>query len=160
MKTLGNILWHFPFFGFVFALLYALAGAFWCITVIGLPLGLGLLQFSKFLLSPFSQAMVDNADVHKMKGTEQNAGWKTFSLIVRILYFPFGLIMAVAVAIIVCCEFISIIGIPCGMVWAKSFGTLFNPVNKVCVPAIVGQEIKNRKDQDTLNKYNKQVVTA
>ena len=153
MKTLGNILWHFPFFGFLWALVYALMGAFFCITVVGLPIGLGLLQFSKFLLNPFSKAMVSSSEVHKLKGTEQNPVWKIFSLIVRILYFPFGLFAALGAVFMIAAQFISIIGIPCGLVWAKSFGTIFNPVGKTCVPAIVGQEIKNRKDQETLNKY-------
>ena len=153
MKTLGNILWHFPFFGFLCALVYALIGGFFCLTVVGLPIGLGLLQFSKFLLSPFSNAMVSSSEVDKMKGAEQNPLWKTFSLIVRILYFPFGLFAAAGAVFLIAAQFISIIGIPCGMVWAKSFGTIFNPVGKTCVPAIVGQEIKNRKDQETLNKY-------
>ena len=55
MRTLANILWHFPFFGFLTAFYTFLIGIFFTITVIGAPIGLGLIQHSKFLLSPFSK---------------------------------------------------------------------------------------------------------
>lgn len=147
MKTFLNIIWHFPFFGFLFAFSYALVGLLFCITVVGLPIGLGLLQFSKFLLWPQGNKMVNKADLHELKGTEQNSLWKTFSLIVHILYFPFGLLGAISCIITIVCEFISIIGIPCGLVWAKSLGTIFNPVNKVCVPEYVALEIEKKKQE-------------
>lgn len=52
MRTLGNILWHFPFLGFLSALGTFLLGVILLITIIGAPLGLGLIQLSKFLLCP------------------------------------------------------------------------------------------------------------
>ena len=48
MRTLGNILWHFPFFGFVTALLAFLVGTLLTLLVIPAPIGLGLIQLSKF----------------------------------------------------------------------------------------------------------------
>ena len=72
MRTLGNIIWHIPFLGFLFALAYALGGLFFCITIIGIPIGLGWLQFSLFLLSPFSKAMVSRKDLELLTG--QNKG--------------------------------------------------------------------------------------
>ena len=64
MKTLGNILWHFPFLEFVNALLTFLLGGLLVITVIGAPIGLGLIQLSKFLLAPFSSSMVNKKDLN------------------------------------------------------------------------------------------------
>ena len=58
MKTLGNILWHFPFFGFLTAAFTWLFGAFLMITVIAAPIGLGLMEYGKFLFWPFGNAMV------------------------------------------------------------------------------------------------------
>jgi len=58
MRTLGNILWHVPFLGFLTALVTFLFGGLLVIPVIGAPIGLGLIQFSKFLLAPFSFAMI------------------------------------------------------------------------------------------------------
>lgn len=150
MKTFLNIIWHIPFFGFLFALSYALVGLLFCITIVGLPIGLGLLQFSKFLLWPHGNKMVNSADIHELKQTEQNGLWKIFALVVRILYFPFGLFAAIGCIITIVAEFVSIIGIPSGLVWAKSLGTIFNPVNKVCVPEYVALEIEKKKQEKYL----------
>jgi len=155
MKTLLNIIWHIPFLGFLWALVDAIIGCIWCITIVGLPIGLGLLQFSKFLLSPFSRAMVNQSDVHTMKQTEQNQLWKGFSLIVRILYFPIGLLGALSALGTIVVEFISILGIPCGIVWAKSLSTIFNPVNKVCVSRNVYEEIEKVKKEKEIAQFKK-----
>lgn len=153
MKTFLNILWNFPFLGFLVALFTAIGGLFWCITIVGLPLGLGLLQFSKFLLWPFGYAMVSKSDLETITEKERPRWWKIFALIVRILYFPFGLINVILMACLACVEFVTIAGIPCALVYIKSLGTYFNPINKVCVPEVVAKEIQRRKDENVLRKY-------
>lgn len=160
MRTLGNIIWHIPFLGFLFALAYALGGLFFCITIIGIPIGLGWLQFSLFLLSPFSKAMVSRKDLELLTGQKQGDGMHAFSFIVRILYFPFGLLAAIGALCTIVAEFISLIGIPSGIVWAKSLSTIFNPVNKVCVSRAVAMEIERRKNEGTLNRYASQRTNA
>jgi hypothetical protein len=49
--------------------------------------------------------------------------------------------------------FISILGIPAGLVVAKSLGTYWNPVNKKCVPAAVSNELQRRKDEEAVKKH-------
>lgn len=149
MRTLGNILWHFPFLGFLSALGTLIIGGLFIITVIGAPIGLGLVQLSKFLLTPFSSAMVDKKDLK----AEQNKLWLTFGLIVRILYFPFGLFLAVVTVFQIAGLFITIIGIPIALVLAKSLGTYFNPVNKACVPKAVSDELSHRKAKVQVEKH-------
>ncbi len=78
MRTLGNILWHIPFLGFLSAFFTFLIGGLLVITVIGAPIGLGLIQLSKFLLTPFSKSMISKSDLN----TDQNKLWKTFGIIV------------------------------------------------------------------------------
>ena len=63
MRTLGNILWHFPFFGFVTAIFYWLLGLLLTVLVVTAPLGLGLMEFGKFLFAPFGRAMVSKTDL-------------------------------------------------------------------------------------------------
>ena len=149
MKTLGNILWHIPFFGFVNAICVYLLGLLLTVTVIAAPIGLGLLEFGKFLFWPFGNSMVSKSALN----VEQNKAWKTYSTIVMIIYFPFGLILAIAGAIQVACLFISIIGIPAALVVAKSLGTYLNPVNKKCVPIAVTEELDKRKAQEDIKKH-------
>ena len=149
MRTLGNILWHVPFFGFLTALGTFLIGGLLVISVIGAPIGLGLIQFSKFLLAPFSFAMIRKKDLN----VKQNKLWQLFSFIVRILYFPFGLLLAFVTILQIAGLFITIIGIPVALVLAKSLGTFFNPVNKICVPKVVQDELERRKAKEQVAKY-------
>lgn len=141
MKTLGNILWHFPFFGFVSATLVYLFGLLLTITVIAAPIGFGLMELGKFLFWPFGHSMVST---NEMNAT-QNKIWKTYSNLVMVLYFPFGLVFTIIAVFQVVGLCITIIGIPAGLVVAKSLGTYLNPVNKKCVPSAVTDEIERRK---------------
>jgi len=149
MRTLGNILGHIPFLGFLSALGTFLIGGLFVITVIGAPIGLGLIQLSKFLLTPFSSAMISKKDLN----VDQNKLWQSFSFIVRILYFPFGLFLAIVTIFQIAGLFITIIGIPVALVLAKSLGTYFNPVNKTCVPKAVQNELEQRKAKEQVSKH-------
>jgi uncharacterized membrane protein YccF (DUF307 family) len=48
MRAVGNVLWHFPFLGFVSAIFTYLLGLLLTITVVAAPIGLGLMEFGKF----------------------------------------------------------------------------------------------------------------
>ena len=146
MRTLGNILWHIPFLGLLTALGTFLIGCVFVITIIGAPIGLGLIQLSKFLLTPFSSAMIDKKDLN----IDQNKLWLVYSFIVRIIYFPFGLFLAITTVFQIASLFITIAGIPVALVLAKSLGTYFNPVNKTCVPIAVQIEIEQRRAKEQI----------
>jgi uncharacterized membrane protein YccF (DUF307 family) len=143
MKTLANILWHFPFLGFLDALVALLVGLLLTVTIVAAPVGLGLIQYARFLLAPFSHKMVDKADIP----VRSNLLWGAWSLLVRILYFPIGLVAAVIVLFKIVGLCISIIGIPLAIILAKSLGTYFNPVGKVCVSDAFADEIAARADR-------------
>ncbi len=147
MRTLGNVLWHFPFFGFVTAALYWLVGLLLTVLVIPAPIGLGLMEFGKFLLAPFGRTMVSKADLN----VAQNPVWKAYSTIIMLLYLPLGIVLFVASAIQVVVACVGIFTIPVALVIAKSLGTLLNPVNKVCVPVAVAQELERRRANETLD---------
>ena len=140
MKKLGNLLWHFPLFGFVTALLTFLTGGFFVITVIGAPIGLGLIQHSKFLLTPFSSRMISDSKLKKHK----TPVWKILSVIAFILYLPIGIFTSIITIIQIILLFISIIGIPIAVILSKSLSTYFNPINKICVSTSVAKEIEKR----------------
>lgn len=149
MRKVGNILWHFPFFGFLDAIFSWLMGLLLVATVVGAPIGFGLMQWSKFLLAPFSYALVSKNDLN----IEQNKLWKSFGFIVRILYFPFGLLLSIGMIFQIIGLFCSIIGIPMAIIVAKSLSTAFNPVGKVCVPVAVSHELERRKDAEAVKKH-------
>jgi uncharacterized membrane protein YccF (DUF307 family) len=149
MRAFGNILWHFPFFGFVSASIVYLYGLLLTLTVIAAPIGLGYMELGKFLFKPFGNAMVSKSELN----VDQNAAWKTYGTIVRILFIPFGLLFLLIGVIQTAGLFISILGIPAGLVVAKSLGTYWNPVNKKCVPAAVSNELQRRKDEKVIKKH-------
>ncbi|KAA3660637.1 MAG: hypothetical protein DWQ10_06230 [Calditrichaeota bacterium] len=140
MRTLGNILWHIPFLGFVNAILVWLFGLLLMATVIAAPIGLGLMEYAKFLFWPFGSAMVKKDDLK----IEQNQAWKTYSTIVMILYFPFGLVFTIIAIFQIVGLCISLIGIPAAIIVVKSLSTYLNPVNKKCVPKVVADELERR----------------
>lgn len=149
MRTLGNILWHIPFLGFIVALENFIIGGLFTITVIGSPVGIGLIELSKFYLAPFSRSMINK----KMLNKKQNRLWQTYGIIIRIIWFPFGLILAVQTILLIAGLFVSIIGIPVALVLAKALSTYFNPVNKKCVPRAVAEELHNRKAKEQIDKH-------
>lgn len=141
MRTLGNILWHIPFLGFINAAITYLFGLLLTITVVAAPLGLGLMELGKFYLSPFGRAMVRDHDLDP--GAEIGM-WKAYSWLVMILWFPIGLFLAVCMIIQAVALCLSIVGIPLAIVVAKATGTVFNPVGKRCVSVDAAQELRRR----------------
>ena len=57
MKLLGNLLW-FIFGGFLSGMAWILAGCLWCITVIGIPIGLQCFKFAGLAFWPFGKEVV------------------------------------------------------------------------------------------------------
>ena len=96
MKVLCNVIWHIPYLGFFIALCYAICGVLWCITIVGVPVGLGMFQLSLFMLTPFHKRLVSREDLEMLTGEKQAIAVKSWFLIVRILYFPIGLLLAFA----------------------------------------------------------------
>tara|TARA_B100000795_G_C22702232_1_gene400121 strand:+ start:262 stop:753 length:492 start_codon:yes stop_codon:yes gene_type:complete len=151
MKQLGNLLWHFPFFGFVTSFFTFLIGGFLVITVIGAPIGLGLIQHSKFLLSPFSSRMISDSKLGKKK----TLVWDILSIIAFIIYLPIGILASILTIIQIVLLFISIVGIPIAVILSKSLSTYFNPINKICVSISVAEEIEKRSASSKVDKMLK-----
>ncbi len=148
-----NILWHFPFLGFLFAFFYALFGAILCCTVVLYPVGLGFFQIARFLLTPFSSALVSRKELDLVRPKERSTAAATFSTVITILYFPFGVIAAAGALFAMIGQFLSILGIPCGLVWLKALPAIFMPVDKICVPKPVADEIERIKAGNTVRRY-------
>ena len=115
MKLLGNILW-FVFGGLFWAISDFLMGILWCITIVGIPVGLQLFKLAKFVLWPFGK-----------KVTPQSVtGFKT---VLNILWAIFGgLWMAIGyflTGVIFC---ITIIGIPFGKQYFKMARFVITPL--------------------------------
>lgn len=105
MNTLGNILW-FLFGGLLGGILWLLSGCIWCLTIIGIPVGLQCFKFAPLAAWPFGKEIV--------------YGSGTFSFLINIIWIAcFGLEMAIFYLIIGCLWCITIIGIPFGKQFFK-----------------------------------------
>ena len=105
MRFIGNVLW-FVFGGFASAIGWLLAGCLWCVTVIGIPIGLQCFKFAKLVLWPFGKEIV--------------YGGGAVSLLANIIWIIVsGLPMAIVNAVFGCLWCITIIGIPFGKQFFK-----------------------------------------
>lgn len=57
MSCLGNIIW-FVFGGFFAGVSWLLAGVFWCITIIGIPIGMQCFKLAQLSFLPFGREIV------------------------------------------------------------------------------------------------------
>lgn len=101
MRFIGNILW-FIFGGFWMGLGWLAAGCLWCITVIGIPIGVQCFKFAGLAFFPF--------------GKEVSYGGGIGSFLCNILWLLFsGIPLAVEAVVLGCGFCITIIGIPFGL---------------------------------------------
>lgn len=101
MNCLGNLIW-FLFGGVTLGLSWVFWGLLWCVTIIGIPVGLQCFKMAGLAFFPFGKEIV--------------YGGNTFSLIVNILWLLLsGIWLAIENIIIGLIFCITIIGIPFGM---------------------------------------------
>ena len=105
MSIVGNILW-FIFGGFVMFILWVAIGIAWCVSIIGIPVGIQCFKFAGFVLWPFGRKVVYG----------QNMGSFLLNLIWIIV---FGIALTVISALIGLVFCLSIIGIPFGLQFFK-----------------------------------------
>lgn len=101
MGCLGNILW-FLFGGFISGLSWGLAGCLWCITIVGIPIGMQCFKFAGLAFFPF--------------GKEVAYGGGAFSLLVNIIWLIVsGIVLAAEHAVFGVILCVTVVGIPFGM---------------------------------------------
>ncbi|MEG0750529.1 MAG: YccF domain-containing protein [Oscillospiraceae bacterium] len=100
MKFIGNVLW-FIFCGLWLGIVWALVGLLWCITIIGMPVGIQCFKFAGLCFAPFGK----NIELSSSGG----------SVLLNILWIVFGgielTVTSAVIGLILC---VTIIGIPFG----------------------------------------------
>ncbi len=119
MRIIGNILWII-LGGFLSALGWWLAGIIWCITIVGIPIGVQCFKLASISLNPFGK------EVHYEGGA--------VSFILNVLWFILsGLPLAIGnflMGLILC---VTIIGIPFGKQFFKIAKLALRPFGAVVV---------------------------
>ena len=98
LRFLGNVIWVL-FGGLELALMWALFGVLWCVTIAGIPVGVQCFKMAKFTMWPFGKSIVRDNGVGKFL---LNVVWCLFG----------GLELAVVYVVLGVVFFITIIGIP------------------------------------------------
>ncbi len=105
MRFIGNLIWIICG-GLLSALGWWIAGLLWCITIVGIPVGLQCFKMSSISLNPFGKEVVDEGGA--------------VSLLLNILWIIFsGIELAVVNATFGCLLCITIVGIPFGKQFFK-----------------------------------------
>lgn len=124
MRILGNIIWII-LGGLLSALGWIIVGILWCITIIGLPVGLQCFKMASISLNPFGK------DIRYEGGA--------VSLLLNIIWlFAGGLELAFTNAVLGMLLCITVVGIPFGMQFFKiaklalfPFGAVVERVNYI-----------------------------
>ncbi len=105
MRILGNLLWMICG-GFISWLSWIIAGCFWCITILGIPVGLQCFKLASISLNPFG------------KEIETEGG--CFSFVLNVLwFFGSGIELAFINFVLGCVLCLTIVGIPFGKQFFK-----------------------------------------
>lgn len=101
MSFLGNLIW-FLFGGLISGLSWGLAGCLWCITIVGIPVGLQCFKFATLAFLPFGKEVSYGGGVGSML---LNVIWLLVSGIPLALeHILFGILFC-----------ITVVGIPFGL---------------------------------------------
>ena len=113
MSILGNILWLI-FGGFLSGLGWLVAGLLWCITIVGIPVGVQCFKLAGLSFCPFGKEVVHGG----------GAG----SFLLNVLWFIFsGLELAICNFLLGCLLCVTIVGIPFGKQFFKIAGLSLAP---------------------------------
>lgn len=102
MSFLGNLIWII-FGGLIGAIGWCFTGLLWCISIVGIPVGIQCFKMAGLQLAPFGKEVVTVSD-------------SSGKLILNILWLIFGgLELCIANLVAGCFLCITIVGIPFGM---------------------------------------------
>lgn len=122
MSLLGNLVW-LVFGGLLMSACYFVMGLLYCITIIGIPVGVQLFKLGLLSLSPFGHDVVD-----------RGGAMGCWSIFLNVLWIVFGgLEMALTHAVIGLLFCITIVGIPFGMQHFKLAILALTPFGKEIV---------------------------
>ena len=149
MALAGNIVWWLTL-GPVLSLAWFLVGCAMFLTVIGIPFGRACFTMSKLTLAPFGQDIVSTAELRMAKAAiadneemaKGNMAMQSIGFIAKVIWFPLGLILAIAHALHGVILFIPLITIPLGIQELKIAGLALFPIGKRVVSIELARKVR------------------
>lgn len=125
-----NVIW-FIFGGEIVALLWLVLAGIFSITIVGIPIGKACLQFAKLSAFPFGKEIIRETE---LKGADNvSAARKIGGIILNVIWCPIGLVLAVIYLCLGIVSFITIVGIPAGVVQVRTARFVIFPIGAKCV---------------------------
>ena len=122
MTVLGNVLW-LVLAGLWLGLSYLLAGLLNCLTIIGIPFGVQSFKLAGYAFWPFGRTVIERPDRTRALGCLGNVLWLLLGgWWLALLHVLLGLIF-----------FLTIVGIPFGVVSMRMAGLALVPFGKMVV---------------------------
>ena len=121
MRFIGNVLW-FLLGGIILGLSWLIVGLLWCITIIGIPVGVQCFKLAALGFWPFGRETVGDGS--------------PVSFLLNVLWFLFGgMELAIVAAVIGLFWCITIVGIPFGLQCFKIAALSLAPFGRQIVAA-------------------------
>jgi uncharacterized membrane protein YccF (DUF307 family) len=125
MSVLANVVW-FVFGGEILALFWLIVAGIFAVTIIGIPIARACLEFAKLSAFPFGKEIIRETE---LKGIHHvSTAKRVIYIILNIIWFPIGLLSTIIYFLSGILSFISIIGIPIGIVYVRMGQFLLFPV--------------------------------
>lgn len=125
MVSLLNLIW-FIFGGEFLALAWLILSGICFISVIGIPLGKTFFQLAKLSACPFGKELIRETELKGKKNV--SAIRKVGGIILNIIWLPIGLLFTLAYLILGALSFITVVGIPVGVVYVRMGKFLLMPI--------------------------------
>jgi uncharacterized membrane protein YccF (DUF307 family) len=150
MTSLFNIVW-FVFFGALNALILLVLAGIMAITIIGWPIAKVLYNLAKLAAFPYGKDVIRE---HELNGADSVSSVRSaFGMLANLLWLPFGIVLAVTYIVLAVVAFITIVGIPLGIVYARLAKFVIWPVGakvvttKQAMASAVANEIEKRQER-------------
>lgn len=163
MTSLFNLIW-FVFFGLISAIILLVLSAAMAITIIGWPIAKVLFNLAKLSAFPFGKEIIRESTLNGKNSVSTFR--KVCGVIANVIWLPLGLFLAICYGVLAIVAFITIIGIPIGIVYARLAKFIVWPVGAKVVTAkqaqasAVANELEKRGlvGNNTINNPQVQVT--
>ena len=149
MAALGNLIW-FVFGGEVLALIWLIIAGIFYVTIVGIPIGRACLEFAKLSSFPFGKEIIREGEL--VGWANQSIANRTVAIVLNIVWLIIGIPMCIIYYVAGILSFMTIIGIPVGIVYVRMGKFIITPfgarvvTKKQAYASAVANEMDRRKE--------------
>lgn len=130
-------------------MVWIILGVICCISIVGIPIGKTFFQLAKLSAFPFGKELIRETE---LKGKKNVSGIRKIGgIILNIIWLPIGMLFTLVYLILGAISFITVVGIPVGVVYVRMGKFLLMPIGlkvvtkKQAFASAVANEIEKRQ---------------